>query len=292
MWGSHETASAPAHPSAAETGVDPACSVPTVALPRSLLVAFSGPEGILTMRGDGSDRRVAVSDSRAFDPALSPDGRAVAYRLAVNEPTTPERIGVQSLEPSGETIPRNLTGPGLAGFPDWSPDGELIAFASGRSIEVVRPDGTGRRTLGIEGEDPAWSPDGRQLAFNRRMGQDEVFVALADGSSPRNLTSSPADEEHPTWSPGGERIAVIRNEAGEPGVLLVMDANGSSQDDITGVGGSFPFWLPNGRIMLAGPDCTGDGEPDLFLVNPDGSTLARPRGLVDVGFPVDVVLLG
>ena len=95
--------------------------------PQSLLVAFP-PEGIVTMRGDGSDRLVVVADPRAFDPSLSPDGSAVAYRVAVNEPTTPERIGVSRV--SDAWSGHDLTGDGLAGFPDWSPTGDLIAFGA------------------------------------------------------------------------------------------------------------------------------------------------------------------
>jgi TolB protein len=58
---------------------------------------------------------------------------------------------------------------------DWAPDGRWIAFdaidGDDVHLAVIRPDGTGRRTLtsapGVQ-EGPSWSPDGRQIAFDHR----------------------------------------------------------------------------------------------------------------------------
>jgi Tol biopolymer transport system component len=52
----------------------------------------------------------------------------------------------------------------------WSPDGGLIAWANGRRIEAIRPDGRGHRILtrladGVAVGALSWSPDGRRLAF-------------------------------------------------------------------------------------------------------------------------------
>jgi Tol biopolymer transport system component len=88
------------------------------------------------------------------DVAVIADGRLRAYAFV--------------LSPSGRRrkLPRAIaTGP-MA----WSPDGGLIAWASGRRIEVVRPNGRGRRVLarmagGVEITALSWSPDGRRLAF-------------------------------------------------------------------------------------------------------------------------------
>ena len=57
----------------------------------------------------------------------------------------------------------------------WSPDGEWIVFGStgsepGQPIEVVRPDGTGRKKVfedpdGGSATTPTWSPDGHKIMF-------------------------------------------------------------------------------------------------------------------------------
>jgi len=56
---------------------------------------------------------------------------------------------------------------------------------------------------------PRFSPDGRQLAFiSNRSGKTALWVAHADGSSPRQLSDLDAFVTgYPRWSPDGKRIA-------------------------------------------------------------------------------------
>jgi Tol biopolymer transport system component len=91
--------------------------------------------------------------------------------------------------------------------PDWSPDGQQIAFTSNRDgnteVYVMNADGTNPINLtnhpaGDGG--PDWSPDGRQIAFSsNRDGNTEVYVMNADGTNPINLTNHPAIDSSPSW---------------------------------------------------------------------------------------------
>ena len=55
---------------------------------------------------------------------------------------------------------------------------------------------------------PAWSPDGSQLAFtSNRDGNPELYIADADGTNVRRLTTHPGIDTTPTWSPQGHQIA-------------------------------------------------------------------------------------
>ena len=51
--------------------------------------------------------------------------------------------------------------------------------------------------------DPAWSPDGTKIAFVRRLahGNAEIFVADANGTHARRLTTNPGPDTASDWQP-------------------------------------------------------------------------------------------
>ena len=137
-----------------------------------------------------------------------------------------------------------LRGVGAAAI---SPDGARIAY----TIGINTPEGRGHSQLWIMivssrqstrvGEeadfagDPVWSPDGRQIAFEGKIGgKSGLFVANADGSSPRFLaetegTNSPLQivGKNIAWSPDAKSLAYVsatpgpetNDAAGDPIVI-------------------------------------------------------------------------
>ena len=122
---------------------------------------------------------MTVDDLLAFhavtDPAISPDGRRIAYVVTTRDrEANVNRSAIWLVAATGGT-PRQLTrGPRADRAPQWAPDGSWLAFLSDRGE---------KRLTQVHGIDPAggeaWavttgetavssfrlSPDGRQLAF-------------------------------------------------------------------------------------------------------------------------------
>ncbi|MGD8538925.1 MAG: protein kinase, partial [Candidatus Aminicenantes bacterium] len=110
--------------------------------------------------------------------------------------------------------------PGLELDPNISPDGKMVAYATGplgRTRLVVRQISGGRPieiTHDFPGNQrwPQWSPDGTQIAF---YSEGTIYIVPALGGVPRRIISdnSNGSAYSPTWSPEGKRIAYIRNES-------------------------------------------------------------------------------
>ncbi|MBN2118594.1 MAG: PD40 domain-containing protein [Anaerolineales bacterium] len=195
------------------------------------------------MNPDGSEKKyVAVLPGL---PRLnwSPDNRYVVY-FAPQPDGKENDIYVLELA-SGESEDITRDSRVWDAYPDWSPDGDLIAFASDRA------------------------PGGKAL--------DDIWVMKPDGSDPVNLTNNGENWEdyHPAWSPDGEAIAFYRGGSlfgedpeGGPAGLWIMDADGGNQRLVTAFEpfGVFdaPAWSPNGRYLAY---VTGiEEEQDVWVV--------------------------
>jgi TolB protein len=190
-----------------------------------------------------------------------------------------------------------LSGSSMSSF-NWSPDGALIAFASGpwggggqlvpSSVRISRADGTLVRTLPrgqlAVAEAPTWSPDGKQLAFtgfNRRAHTLSIYVINADGTGLYRLTRHRTLwDEAPDWSPDGEWIAFERYDAS--GRSTSLDVMALHPNDtglhriarvITGRQCSCPDWSPDGSkiVYQASPSVETAKYPEIYVMNADGA---------------------
>jgi Tol biopolymer transport system component len=194
-------------------------------------------------------------------------------------------IYVVNPDGTGETALTSNHSTGVNMFPAWSPDGQRIAFTHHGDVYVMNADGTGVTLVYDSQFDsafaPVWSPDGQRIAFSEHHDQigPDVFVINVDGSGFRQLTTG-GDERLPAWSPDGQKIA-FSDSAG----LKTVNASDGSGETLVVPPGPFgepdnPDWSPDGQ-KIAFDESTGvdsDGDPcclDLFLVNRDGSGLAR-----------------
>jgi Tol biopolymer transport system component len=135
-----------------------------------------------------------------FGPVLSPDGKRLAFIRAEGRGSM-SRLWIAKADASE---PRPITsGDQVDEQPAWSPSGEWIAFQTSvrgkprSDIALVRPDGTGRRTITLQPEDvrietPSWFPDGKRLAVqSNRDGTMRSYVIDLTGKTLATLPAAP-----------------------------------------------------------------------------------------------------
>jgi serine/threonine protein kinase len=167
--------------------------------------------------------RITFESGGAFSPAISPDGKMIAY--------SSERDGNMDIyvrQLSGKQTVRLTTHPAPDWFPCFSPDGSKIAFWSerdGGGLYITEPLGGAERRIAEGGRLPAFSPDGSTIlylvasAITRRA---KLFLVPAAGGVSRPFQPEfvvlPKGPSHssPLWSVDGKTIFFDGMRPGDP----------------------------------------------------------------------------
>jgi Tol biopolymer transport system component len=206
----------------------------------------TGPH-IFFIPADGGSQRPLKVDGPSRFPSWSSQGK-IAFD---NGDMTSGDIYV--VNPDGSGRQRLTFNPEWRNIrPDWSPDGQKIAFVSRRNngsdrIFVMNADGSDVTQLTsvtkpIADNAPAWSPDGQKIAFQRNLGagngKTEIYTMNADGTDQTRLTNYEGRDQDPDWSPDGSTIAFARDAepiATQTFQVFLMNADGSDLRQLTGL---------------------------------------------------------
>ena len=159
-----------------------------------------------------------TTDGKVKIPAISPDGKYVAYLSGElgNRSIVVRQVATDSIV--------TLVQPSSFDFRsiNFSPDGNYIYymqlnrdFTLGTLYQVPTLGGTPKKIAEDVDSSVSFSPDGKRLAFMRNSTKENsnfIFTANADGSNLQPLASSRANGftsfSAPAWSPDGSKILV------------------------------------------------------------------------------------
>ncbi|CAA9547690.1 MAG: Acylamino-acid-releasing enzyme [uncultured Thermomicrobiales bacterium] len=147
-----------------------------------------------------------------------------------------------------------------ASAPEWSPDGQTVAFLA--PTEIDNPPGgapADGRTVADERliERIAYRFDGRGYLDR----PNKLWAIPVDGGEARRLTDGDADDAQHAWSPDGARIVFVSNRTPLP----ERDTNRvSALYDVPAAGGAVRC-LTEGEVDFAAPVWSPDGSRIAFL---------------------------
>jgi Tol biopolymer transport system component len=232
-----------------------------------------------------------TTSGTAERPAISPDGRYVAYvrhegdaySLWLRQTATTSNLQVVPPQP----------GVALDGA-TFSPDGASIDYvrqAGAAAAEIWRVPflgGTPRLLVSNVASPISWAPDGQRLAFIRTQFAptfvSHLVVAAPDGGQERTLAESDPSTPWislvapwrpsfaPAWSHDGRRIAIAAATAKSGEVIVVDGDTGTTQGLAIPNGTVYGLsWLDAGSLILNLPLAFGNPSQLFRLRFPDGS---------------------
>jgi len=142
-------------------------------------------------------------------------------------------------------------------FPQYSPDGEKVAYQSPRSgrmeVWIANADGSNPVQLSFSAAGwsgtPRWSPDGRSIAFDsNRAGTWDIYIVNSQGGKAIPLVSHPATEAVPSWSRDGKIVYFLSTRSGRSEVWKIP-ASGGPEVQVTKRGGFMAFESADGKDL-------------------------------------------
>ncbi len=232
----------------------------------------------------GRSEQLTADQGLEIQPAISPDGRFVAYSVGN---AARMRIFIRPIG-GGRTIPLSDDSTAVETHAQWSPDGRTLLFLTQGGVSVAPALGGSSRPVVVPTPtakvvSATWSPDGQRIAFVRA---DSVLVSPVTGGGPRVIGTG--ENLHSCmWSPTEPWIACVsmNAESVQPGLsfgniapsgILLFPSDGGEPVRLIEPRESnlSPVWSPDGRQLLFVSDRAG--PRDVYAV--EISSAGRMRG--------------
>jgi Tol biopolymer transport system component len=176
----------------------------------------------ISAHGGAADQLVGSSSAQGV--AASRRGHRLVYTQEMSEW---EIWRLDLRRSGGERQTRLIASTRFDGNPQFSPDGERVAFTSARTggLEIWVADDEGEDLLRLTSlaragsvGSPRWSPDGKSICFDflaEGKTNADVYVVSASGGPPRQVTTAEAADVRPCWSTDGRWIYFGSHRSGE-----------------------------------------------------------------------------
>lgn len=195
------------------------------------------------------------TDSR---PTWSPDSRKVLAEVGSDTIMTSREAPTE-----GESFGDK---PAWVNLPDWSPEGDKVAFSAFTSraegekaswgIYTCDASGTNYERILNDAVEPAWNPQGDKIAYQLKKSgtPDRLAVANSDGSNTRVVGGGGLLQNEYSWDPQGHQIAYDTYKDGRF-QLRITDFTGKKDRLLSdGEGGLYkdrtPQWSPDGNKIV------------------------------------------
>jgi Omp85 superfamily domain/WD40-like Beta Propeller Repeat len=262
------------------------------------------------VEGQKKPRRRRGSTELNIAPALSPDGRYLAFlsarelfsidlfladaktgkiiRKLVSSDRDPHFESLRFIESAGS----------------WSPDSSKLAFvtfAKGDNfLSIVDVESRRTEHIAVAGLEAiinvAWSPDGSTIALSgQTTGVSDLFLFDVASRQVRRLTADKHADLQPAWSPDGRSLVFVTDRGAETTLeqlqftnhrLAIIDIGTGRITELAG----FP------RTKHINPQFAPDGRAVYFLANPEGIPdvyrLTIPEGRLSRVTAVDTGVAG
>lgn len=222
-------------------------------------------------------------------PAAEASAAAGSGRIIFRDYTTGQ---LYTVNPDGTAL-RQVTHRGYNIFPDWSPDGRRITYASSRgggrfAVWIANVDGSRARQLTPDdpNSDNLWShftPDGRTVVFTNCLGggcDGGISAIRVDGTHLHALTPNSGESYNDgVPSPNGTQLAFMRWHVG--GITMriyVRPIGGGTERPLTPprLQAWAPDWAPGGhRIAFSSHLFNSRPNGAIYTVRADGTSLRK-----------------
>ena len=202
-------------------------------------IIFSSDRGgvrdLYLMDVDGSNvRKVFGKRADRTQATWAPDGKRIAYRRR-----EPGGSFVYIATIDGKTEEKVAFG----ASPDWSPDGEAIAFLTGwpERMQITILNVNTRKQKAFFPKpvkpswmtSPAWSPSGNKIAFSwihqvplvDFVDAETIYIINRDGTGLHQVIEEDAQATGPVWSPQGDMLLYNRRIKVAPPQIYKIELN-------------------------------------------------------------------